>query len=65
MNVRTRALVFGGVIGALLGALGGWLYFNANVQVDEEEEEALEPPTAGDALKLVLGVLGVLRLITD
>ncbi len=64
MNYRTRTLLIGGVIGALAGALGGWLYFNSNVKVDAAGKEQLPVPSAGDALKLGLSLLGLLRLIT-
>ncbi len=64
MNSRTRTLLIGGVMGALVGALAGWLYFNSNVKVDEAGEEQLPTPSPGDALKLGLSLLGLLRLIT-
>ncbi len=64
MNYRTRTLLIGGVIGALVGALAGYLYFNSNVKVSEAGEEQLPAPSAGDALKLGLSLLGLLRLIT-
>ncbi|MBN1259829.1 MAG: hypothetical protein JXB35_04030 [Anaerolineae bacterium] len=65
MNVKTRVLLIGGVLGALLGVLAGWLYFNSvPVQTDEEGKEHVPAPSAGDALKLSLGVLGVLRSIS-
>lgn len=65
MNFKTRALVFGGLIGALVGALAGWLYFNANVQMDEEGQEQLTTPTPATSLKWGLGLLSVLRQITE
>jgi len=64
MNCRTRTLLIGSVIGALVGALAGFLYFNSNVKVDEAGEEQLPVPSAGDALKLGLSLIGLLRLIT-
>lgn len=64
MNYRTRTLLIGGLIGALIGTLAGFLYFNSNVKVNEAGEEQLPAPSAGDALKLGLSLLGVLRLIT-
>jgi hypothetical protein len=64
MNYRTRTLLIGGAVGALVGIFAGLLYFNSNVQVDEGGQELLESPSAGDALKLGLSLLGVLRLIT-
>ena len=64
MNCRTRTLLIGTATGALVGALAGFLYFNSNVKVDEAGEEQLPVPSAGDALKLGLSLIGVLRLIT-
>lgn len=65
MNFRTRALVIGGLIGALIGVLAGWLYFNSNVLVNEEGAEQLTPPTPASSLKLGLGMLSVLRQIVE
>ncbi len=65
MNVKTRVLLTGGVIGMLIGILAGWLYLNsAAIEVDEEGVEHIAPPPAGDALKMGLGVLGVLRQLS-
>lgn len=62
---RTRALLVGGALGAVLGALAGWIYYNSNVEVDAEGGENLEAPSPGVAVKLGLGLLGVLRLIAE
>jgi len=64
VNYRTRTLLIGGLIGALVGALAGFLYFNSNVKMNEAGEEQLPIPSAGDAVKLGLSLMGVLRLIT-
>jgi hypothetical protein len=64
VNSRTRTLLIGGVVGALAGVLAGYLYFNSNVKVDDTGKEQLPAPSAGDALKLGLSLLGLLRLIT-
>lgn len=62
MNVRTKTLLVGGVIGALLGLLAAWIYVR-----DLPEEKGREPVlpgiAPGDTLKLGLGVLGLLRQI--
>jgi hypothetical protein len=65
MNLRTRVLVFGGAIGALVGVLAAHLYLrSAAVEPGEEGEAKLPSLQPGDAIKLSLGVLGVLRHIT-
>lgn len=64
MNYKTRTLLIGGAIGTLVGVLAGLLYFNSNVKVDESGKEQLPVPSAGDALKLGLSLIGLLRLIT-
>ncbi len=52
------------IIGALLGAVAGVL---AAVVMVQRAEEAQQTPklTAGDGVKVGLGVLGVLKLISD
>lgn len=65
MNARTKALMIGGVIGALLGLLSAWLYVNSTPAVlDETGNETIPIPTAGDSLKVGLGVLGVMRMLS-
>ncbi len=64
MNLRTRVLIVGGIIGAALGVAGGLLYWNSNLTVDAKGEEQLEMPTPSSALQLGLGVITVLRQIT-
>lgn len=64
MNYKTRTLLIGGAVGTLIGVLAGLLYFNSNVKVNEEGKEELPVPSAGEALKLGLSLIGLLRLIT-
>lgn len=64
-NPRTRALMVGGLLGAVVGAVAGWIYYNANVEVDNEGAEDLAAPSPSTAVKLGLGLLGVLRLIAE
>jgi len=65
VNFRTRALLIGGLVGALIGVLAGWLYFSSNVLVNEEGSEQLTAPTPAASLKLGLGMLSVLRQIVE
>ena len=63
MNARSKALVVGGAIGALLGLLAAWIYVR-HLSEGEGQETDLPGIAPGDALKLGLGVLGLLRQIT-
>lgn len=66
MNAKTRAMLVSGLIGATVGALAGLLYYNsAPVEVDEEGREHLPAPKGGEAVKLSLAVLGVLRTLSS
>ncbi|MGC9400257.1 MAG: hypothetical protein ACP5HM_14135 [Anaerolineae bacterium] len=65
MKAKQRAMLVGALLGAAVGMLAGLLYYNTNpVEVDEEGNEHLAPPSAGDALKLGLSVLGILRSLS-
>lgn len=62
MNARSKALVVGGVIGALMGLLAAWIYVR-DLPEEEGREITLPRLVPGDALKLGLGALGLLRQI--
>lgn len=62
MKLRTRVMIIGGILGALLGAGAAYLYLRS-AEMDEEGEEKLPQVQPGDAIKLSLGVLAVLRQI--
>ncbi len=59
-NWKTKTILIGGVLGALAGVI-------AAVMLIQRSEENHQSPklTAGDGVKVGLGVLGVLRLISD
>lgn len=64
MNLRTRVLIIGGVIGGLVGVLAAHLYLRSVlVEAGDEGEAQLPSVQPGDAIKLSLGVLTVLRQI--
>ena len=65
MNLRTKVMIVGGVMGALLGVGAAYLYLrSAPVEVDAEGKERLPTVQTGKALTLGLGVLAVLKQIT-
>ena len=65
MNVRTRVMIIGCVIGGLVGVLAAHLYLRSvSAEPGEEGEVELPAVRPGDAIKLSLGILGVLRQIT-
>lgn len=64
-QAKTRAMAIGGLLGALVGIVGGLIYYNSYVAVDEEGEEHLPAPSPSIAVRLGLSLLGVLRLIAE
>jgi hypothetical protein len=65
MNLRTRVMIIGGVLGALLGVSAAYLYVRSvPIEVDEEGRQRLPAIQPGKALAVSLGVLTVLKQIT-
>jgi len=64
MTARNKALVVGGVIGALLGLLAAWIYIR-DLPEEEGQETALPKVAPSDTLKLGLGIMTLLRQIAD
>jgi hypothetical protein len=65
MNLRTRVMITGGVVGALLGVSAAYLYLRSiPIEVDAEGQERLPAIQPGKALTVSLGVLTVLKQIT-
>jgi hypothetical protein len=68
MNPRQKSIIIGAILGAGLGALGGYL-FTRGVDMTPEGEEsqalALRPVRAGDVVRLIIAVLGVLRGVAE
>lgn len=64
MNLRTRVMIIGGVMGALLGVSAAYLYLRSTpVEMDEEGQERLPAVQTGKALTAGLGVLTVLKQV--
>ena len=61
MKAKTRVMLIGGVIGAMIGTVAGMLYYNSAVELDEKGMERVSAPRPQDALKLGVGVLAILR----
>jgi hypothetical protein len=59
-NWKTKTIVIGGVIGAVAGVVAALLL----IQRAEETQQAPRL-TAGDGVKVGVGILGLLRLISD
>lgn len=64
MNLRTRVLIFGGILGALIGVAAAYLYLrSAPIRVDESGRERLPAVSPSEALKVGLGILTTIRQI--
>jgi hypothetical protein len=61
---RARVLMIGGVIGSVLGIVSAILYLRAADEV-HGEDAAPHAPEAGDAVKLGVALLGIIRTITE
>ena len=59
-NDKTRTLVLGALAGALVGLAAAMILIN-----DAQKKNDKPHLSAGDGVKVGLGVLGVLRLLTD
>ena len=66
MNIQQKSLIVGAILGATLGALGGYL-FTRGLDVPREEEEGFSlsslPP--GAIVALLISVMAVLRGIAE
>jgi len=64
MNLRTRVMIVGGVLGALLGVGAAYLYLQSTpVEVDEEGQERLPAVQPGRVITAGLGILTAVKQI--
>jgi hypothetical protein len=64
VNLRTRVLIIGGVLGALLGVGAAHLYLQSTpLEVNEDGQERLPSVQPGKAITASLGVLTAVRQI--
>lgn len=59
-NWKTKTLIIGGVVGVIAGLIAAYIFIQR-----AEVEESRPKLTAGEGVKVGLGVLTVLRLIAD
>ncbi len=66
MNTQQKSLIVGAILGATLGALGGYL-FTRGLDVPREEEEgfSLSSVPPGAMVSLLIAVMSVLRGIAE
>jgi len=64
LNWRQRVLVIGGIVGAVLGVASAYFYIRA-AEENNMEGESPQPPEAGDAVKLGLSLLTIMRTIAE
>jgi len=64
MNLKTRVMIIGGVLGALLGVGAAYVYLSSVLlEEDEEGRQRLPAIQPGKALAVSLGVLTVIKQI--
>ena len=60
MNLKTKTLLIGTIFGAAAGLMAAFIILQR-----AEKNETTPKLTAGDGVKVGLGVLGVLRMLAD
>jgi hypothetical protein len=68
MNSKQKSIIIGVVLGAAMGAVGGYL-FTRGLDLPREEEEpqglSLRSVPPGEMVKLFIAILGVLRGVAE
>lgn len=60
MNWRNKTLIIGAIAGLIIGLAGAYIVIQRSEQLN-----TLPEVTPGDGVKVGLGVLGVLRLVSE
>jgi hypothetical protein len=68
MDVRQKSMIIGAILGAGMGALGGYLFTRGlDLPREQEDEQGLSlrsvPP--GEMVKLVIAIMAVLRGVAE
>jgi hypothetical protein len=64
MNLRTRVMIIGGIVGALVGVGAAYLYLQSTpVEMDQKGQERLPSVQPGKAITASLGILTAIRQI--
>ncbi|MCD4738367.1 MAG: hypothetical protein K8R89_03800 [Anaerolineae bacterium] len=61
MNTKIKVMLIGGIVGTAVGTLAGLLYYNSAAELDEKGQARIGALRPQEALKLSVGVLGLLR----
>jgi hypothetical protein len=68
MDVRQKSVIIGAILGAGMGALGGYLFtrgLELPREQDNEQGLSLRSVPPGEMVKLLIAVMGVLRGIAE
>jgi hypothetical protein len=68
MNPKQKSMIIGGILGAILGAAGGYL-FTRGLDLPRMEEKSkglsLQSVPPGEMVRLFISIMGVLRGIAE
>jgi hypothetical protein len=68
MNAKQKSMIIGAILGAAMGALGGYL-FTRGLELPREEEDpqglSLRSVPPGEMVKLLIAILAVLRGVAE
>jgi hypothetical protein len=68
MDVRQKSVIIGAILGAGMGALGGYLFtrgLDLPRDLPEDQRLSLRSVPPGEMVKLLIAIMGVLRGIAE